>query len=232
MSKGKLRKFEEMKTFPNVLQPAFEEVFHKDYSLKGKWNASFFKNANPVILELGCGKGEYSVGMATRFRNKNFLGVDIKGSRMWKGARYAMQNNLKNVGFLRTRIELIDSFFAQDEVEEIWLTFPDPQLKKGKKRLSSSRFLNTYRRFLKHNGIIHLKTDNEVLFRYTGALVKYNKLEIITETDDLYNSGLDNDILSIKTFYESQFLEQGLNIHYISFHLDGKQEIHEPPGEF
>jgi len=163
MTKRKLQRFAEMETFANVIQPEFEEVFGKDFRLKGLWNKCQFHNENPVVLELGCGKGEYATGLAKHFPDKNFIGVDIKGSRMWRGATTALGEQLHNVMFLRTRIEMIGSFFGPDEVDEIWLTFPDPQLKKARKRLTSSRFLNSYRTFLKKSGIIHLKTDNDVL---------------------------------------------------------------------
>ncbi len=231
MSKGKLQKFEEMKTFTNVIQPAFHEVFDKDHPLKGLWKNSFFKHPSLLTLELGCGKGEYTVGLALKYPERNFLGVDIKGARMWKGASAAIKQNLTNVGFLRTRIELINAFFDKNEVEEIWLTFPDPQLKKSKKRLTSSRFLNAFRKFLSPEGYVHLKTDNEVLYNYTREIAKFNRLNIRESTADLYHSGLCSDILEIKTYYENQFLEQGLPIHYICFQLNGHEEIKEPPEE-
>lgn len=231
MTKKKLQRFAEMETFANVIQPRFDEVFHTDFHLKGLWNKQCFRNENPVVLELGCGKGEYTTGLARRYPEKNFIGVDIKGSRIWRGARTALAERLTNVMFLRTRIEVISSFFSEDEVDEIWLTFPDPQLKKKRKRLTSSRFLNSYRRFLKHNGIIHLKTDNPVLYRYTLDLIDWNNLKLRFHSDDLYHSGIVDDILDIKTFYEQQFLDQGLNIHYLCFELPHDKIIEEPPGE-
>jgi tRNA (guanine-N7-)-methyltransferase len=231
MTKKKLRRFAEMETFANVIQPDFEEVFGKNYHLKGLWNMQRFLNENPVVLELGCGKGEYTTGLAKRFPGKNFIGADIKGSRMWRGARTALEENLGNVMFLRTRIEMISSFFGPGEVDEIWLTFPDPQLKKRLKRLSSSRFLNSYRSFLKHNGIIHLKTDSAVLYKYTLDLIDKNKLKLRFHSDDLYRSGIINDILDIKTFYEQQFLDQGMKINYLCFELPNDKNIEEPPEE-
>jgi tRNA (guanine-N7-)-methyltransferase len=231
MTKKKLQRFAEMNTFSNVIQPEFDEVFGKDFCLKGQWNRQCFSNSNPVILELGCGKGEYTVGLARRFPEKNFIGVDIKGSRMWRGARTALQENIGNVMFLRTHIELINSFFGPGEVDEIWLTFPDPQLKKKRKRLTSPRFLNNYTRFLKNNGMIHLKTDNAVLFRYTLNLATINGFRIRIETDDLYNSDFNNDILDIKTFYEQQFLSQGMKITYLCFELPHEKAIDEPAEE-
>src|SRR4030042_687760 len=166
-----------MNTFPNVIQPAFEEAFRTDYPLKGKWNREFFKNQHPLVLELGCGKGDYTLGLASLFPEINFIGVDIKGARIWKGAKTALLESIPNVGFLRIRIEFIDSFFAPGEVDEIWLTFPDPQLEKKRKRLTAPKFLNEYRMFLKNNGVIHLKTDNKVLYNYTLDTVRYNQLE-------------------------------------------------------
>lgn len=221
-----------MKTFSNVIQPAFEEVFQKVHPLKGRWKRDFFVNPFPLTVELGCGKGEYTVGLAGLYPERNFLGIDIKGARMWKGASTALKQNIINVGFLRTRIELINSFFDRNEIDEIWLTFPDPQLKKGKKRLTSSRFLNTYKDFLKPGGKIHLKTDNEVLYRYTMAIAGYNHLNIDMHTTDLYHSEYENEILSIKTYYEKQYLELGMPIHYICFQLNGNEEIQEPPEEY
>jgi tRNA (guanine-N7-)-methyltransferase len=228
VSKGKLAKFAEVETFNHVFQPGFNEVFKKDFHLKGKWS-SWFGNENPITLELGCGKGEYSVGMARRFAGRNFVGVDIKGSRIWKGAKEALEDNLKNVCFIRTRIEIISAFFEKGEVEEIWFTFPDPQLKKPLKRLTSSRFLNEYRKIIGDTAWINLKTDNTVLFEYTRQLAEYNKLEIAVATDDVYtHKGLD-EVLSIKTFYEKGWLAQGLKSHYIRFKLNREQTIEEVP---
>lgn len=233
MSKNKLKKFEETRQFDRVFQPEFNEVFQKDYYLKGKWNKEVFKNNNPIILELGCGKGEYTVGLAKEYKDKNFIGVDIKGARIWKGARESNEQNILNSGFLRTRIEFIDSFFEKNEVDEIWLTFPDPQAKKRrrKKRLSGPRFLNLYQRFLKNGGIIHLKTDSRLLFDYTIQIIHYNQLELLYSSQDLYSSGLDDKILDIKTFYEKQYLEQGIPINYLKFRLPSNKEITDLPDE-
>jgi tRNA (guanine-N7-)-methyltransferase len=231
MTKKKLQRFAETETFANVIQPAFSEVFGIDFRLKGNWNGTEFKNENPIVLELGCGKGEYTIELARRNPDKNFIGIDIKGSRIWKGAKTAITEDLKNVRFLRTRIELINSFFNTDEISEIWITFPDPQLKKKRKRLTSSRFLSRYSRFLKNNGIVHLKTDNYVLYQYTLKLAELNNFDIRLHTIDLYNSAITNDILEIKTFYERGFLEQGMNINYLCFSLPHEKEIQEPAGE-
>lgn len=232
MGKNKLSRFKELEQLDRVFQPPFEDIFSKDYFLKGHWKQHVFKNYNPLILELGCGKGEYTTGLAELDPDKNFIGVDIKGARLWKGAKYAHENNLFNVAFLRTRIEFIQSFFNKDEVDEIWLTFPDPQIKKrrNKKRLTSSGFLNAYRSFLVNNGIIHLKTDSEHLFHYTVDLVEFNKLEMISKTDNLYRSGNPEKFLSIRTFYESQYIQEGKKINYLAFHLPSHNEIVEPRG--
>lgn len=231
MSKGKLAKFAEMKTFPNVLQPPFEEVFKKDFRLKGKWNNEFFRTPKPITLELGCGKGEYTVGLAKLCPERNFLGIDIKGSRIWKGARQSNLENIENVGFLRTRIDFIGSFFTFDEVQEIWITFPDPQPKKPLKRLTSSVFLNRYRNFLQNGGWINLKTDSIELYDYTCALVAHNNLEVEISTNDLYASGYNNGILSIRTFYENIWLAEGKKINYIRFQINSDTTIIEPPDE-
>lgn len=231
MSKGKQAKFAELKTFSNVLQPPFEDVFNKEFYLRGKWNTDFFPVHQPLTLELGCGKGEYTVSLAKLFPQQNFLGVDIKGNRIWTGARHARTEQIRNAGFLRTRIDFIHSFFSENEVDEIWITFPDPQPKKPLKRLTSSRFLNRYNLFLSDQGWINLKTDNKELYEYTSALVKYNNLDVDFSTSDLYSSGYDNSILSIKTFYEKIWLSQGLKIHYLRFRLRKDYEIQEPPGE-
>jgi tRNA (guanine-N7-)-methyltransferase len=221
VGKAKIKKFEEMKTFPNVFQPAFEEVFGKDFHLRGKWGSDFFRNDHPITLELGCGKGEYSVGLARLFPGRNYIGIDIKGARIWTGARMAAEEQIRNVAFIRTRIEFINSFFSSDEIDEIWLTFPDPQLKKrrNKKRLTSPRFLNSYRGFLKDGGSIHLKTDNLELYHYTLSIAEQNALPVRSSIKDLYRNGRDSTAHVIQTFYEKQFLEAGLPIHYLEFEL-------------
>ncbi len=230
MGKGKISKFEEMKTFRNVFQPPFEEVFRRDFSLKGRWAPEHFGNSHPIVLELGCGKGEYTVGLAGIFPDKNFIGVDIKGARIWTGARQAHLEKIPNVAFIRTRIEFIHSFFGPGEVEEIWLTFPDPQLKKrrNKKRLTAARFLNLYREFLVDGGTVHLKTDNAVLYRYTLDLVRANDLPLDFATEDLYGSRQVDMVHGIRTFYEKQFIGEGMNIHYLRFRLPGDRVIREP----
>lgn len=228
MGKNKLKKFSEMETFQNVFQFPFSVLKEKGFPMKGRWREDFFHNDNPIVLELGCGKGEYAVGLAKKFTNMNFIGVDIKGARMWTGAKESIQQGMTNVAFLRTSIELIAEFFAPGEVDEIWITFPDPQMKKVNKRLTSVRFLNIYRQILKDNGIMHLKTDSPFLYAYTDASVKLNKFNVEVNTEDLYHSGLADDILEIQTFYEKQWLARGLTIKYIKWHLDQESELAEP----
>lgn len=220
-----------METFAHVVQASFDEVFQTDYKLKGKWAKEFFKNENPIVLELGCGKGEYTVGLAKQNPDINYIGIDIKGARMWRGAKTAVEDNIKNVGFIRTRIDLINSFFAEEEIAEVWVTFPDPQPKKYYKRLTSTRFLSYYQKLLKKNGIVNLKTDSQELYEYTNRLVKLNNLEELINTNDLYNSGITDTILSIKTFYEQMFLSQGKPITYIKFKLNNTIALEEPKDE-
>ena len=232
MGKGKLAKFAEMETFSNVFQYPFSVVDNVPFEMKGHWRELYFKNNHPVVLELGCGKGEYTVELARLYPEMNFIGVDIKGARMWTGAKQALEAGLKNVAFLRTNIEIIDRFFAESEVQEIWLTFSDPQMKNAHKRLTSTFFLNRYRKFLVDGGIVHLKTDSNFLFTYTTCMVKENKLPVVFSTEDLYHTeGLDEEthkILSIQTYYESMWIERGLNIRYMKFHLPQQGELVEP----
>lgn len=228
MGKKKLARFAEVAGFSNVVQAGANEAYNSKHRLYGRWAKDFFISPNPVILELGCGKGEYTTELARIFTDINFLGVDIKGARIWKGAKYALENKIHNSGFLRARIEMISSFFAKDEIDQIWITFPDPQLKKPGKRLTSPAFMNRYRTFLKKGGVIHLKTDSTELYDYTMSVIAFNGLRIINSTSDLYGSGLTDRILAIKTFYEQQFLSHGKPITYIRFTLDGTSEILEP----
>ena len=227
MGKNKLQKWAEIKKFDHVIQPRFEDVYKKDHLLKGKWAEEFFINNYPVVLELGCGKGEYTINLAKKCCDKNFIGIDIKGARIWKGARAAEEMGLKNVCFIRTRIELVNSFFSKDEISEIWLTFPDPQSKKKreKKRLTNPQFLNSYKDFLIPEGIIHLKTDNHTLFEYTLNIIRHNNLELLYSTPDLYNAEISDEILNIETFYEKQFIEEEKKITYLSFRLTNSEPI-------
>lgn len=218
--KDKLRKFRENESFSCLLQPATEEVLGTDYRLKGRWGKEFFRNDNPIVLELGCGKGEYTVGLAEMNPGTNYIGMDIKGARLWKGAKYVHENSVPNAAFLRTRIEFIDSVFAPGEISGIWITFADPQIGRERKRLTSPLFLERYRRVMDGNGIVHLKTDSKYLYTYTKALAVQNGLEILADTEDLY--GERDDVgkeLSIKTFYESHYLKMGMPINYMAFRI-------------
>jgi tRNA (guanine-N7-)-methyltransferase len=230
MGKNKLAKFAEMETFDHVIQVPYTRLAENDFSLKGNWNNEFFKNSNPIVLELGCGKGEYTVGLSIRFPLMNFIGIDIKGARMWKGAREIHLHGIKNAGLLRTSIELLPFFFTKNEVTEIWLTFPDPQMKRSRKRLTSTRFIELYCKFLKPGGIVHLKTDSNFLFQYTSAIARENNFEIISSATDLYDSSIDDEILGIKTFYEEQWLSRGIKIKYLKFIPHGT-DLKEPENE-
>ncbi|MBQ0068632.1 MAG: tRNA (guanosine(46)-N7)-methyltransferase TrmB [Bacteroidales bacterium] len=215
MGKNKLKKFAEMETMNCVFQFPFAVIKENGCPMRGHWNENYFHNDNPIVLELGCGKGEYAVGLGKRFPDKNYIGVDIKGARMWTGAKQVVEAGLTNVAFLRTSIEFIDRLFAPDEVSEVWITFPDPQMKNVNKRLTGTRFLNNYRNMLKDGGIVHLKTDSPFLYTYTDAMVKLNNLPVEVNTSNLYNSGLADDILEIKTHYEKQWLERCLSLKYL-----------------
>ncbi|MDE6222785.1 MAG: tRNA (guanosine(46)-N7)-methyltransferase TrmB [Muribaculaceae bacterium] len=229
MGKNKLRKFAEMEQFPRVLQVPFAKLKEEGFAMRGRWHDEFFGNRNPIVLELGCGRGEYTVGLAREFADRNFIGIDIKGARMWAGAKEAHLAGMENVGFLRTNIELLGEFFAPGEVAEIWITFPDPQMKKVRKRLTATNFLEMYRTILAPDGIVNLKTDSPFLYEYTSRLVDLNKLPIIKRTDDLYGNpeGVDR-ILNIRTHYEKQWLARGLNIKYLAFRLPAEVGLEEP----
>lgn len=216
-----------MKDFEHVVQVPFHKIQHNDFHLKGKWANEYFKNANPLILELGCGKGEYTVELATKNPGINYIGVDIKGARLWKGAKLALERGLSNVAFIRTHIEMITQFFGSDEVSEIWLTFPDPQMNKDRKRLTSTTFIEKYRHFLKPGGVVHLKTDSNFQYNYTRTMALLNNFDIIADTDNVYEWEHLNDTLRIRTFYEKQWLERGIQIKYISFRLHDR-ELKEP----
>ncbi len=250
MGHDKLRKFAENETFSCLLQPEASSVLDKsapfdglrlkDHPIKGHWNERMFKAAQPIVLELGCGKGEYTIDLSHREPSLNYIGVDIKGARLWKGAKFAMENNLPNVAFLRTRIEFIEAFFAPEEVSEIWLTFSDPQLKSENCRLTSPLFLERYRSFLKKGGIVHLKTDSRFLYEYSRAVAQQNQLQILASTNDLYGTGRADlsdcalrsvagdsaidALFEVQTFYERMFTAQGYKITYLSFIID-----HEGP---
>jgi tRNA (guanine-N7-)-methyltransferase len=232
VGKNKLARWTELGSYENVIQPEIGDVAGKDHPIKGHWNKELFKNQNPIVLELGCGKGEYTVGLANSFPDNNYIGIDIKGARMWRGAKTADDQKLSNVAFLRTRIEFITSFFSTDEVNEIWITFPDPHPggRNSNKRLTSPWYLNSYRCFLKDKGLIHLKTDNKELFDFTGKVISYNNLETVVTTNDLYSERNEN-ILSIKTHYEKIFLDAGMKINYLSFRLDKEKQIENASGK-
>ena len=238
MGKGKLAKFADMERYANVFQYPYSVVDDVPFEMKGYWRQHYFHNDNPIVLELGCGRGEYTVGLAKMFPDVNFIGVDIKGARMWTGATQALNEGLKNVAFLRTNIEIIDRFFSQDEVQEIWLTFSDPQMKNPRKRLTSTYFLERYRKFLVDGGLIHLKTDSNFLFTYTSYVVDENHLPLLFRTTDLYGECSTDDeqdetskILSIQTYYESMWMERGIKIKYQKFQLPRDVELMEPKVE-
>jgi tRNA (guanine-N7-)-methyltransferase len=219
-SKNKLKRFRENETFANVIQPTRQEVENNTLRLKGNWREKFFKNENPIVLELGCGKGEYSVNLAKMYPKKNFLGIDIKGARFWRGAKTAMEENLTNVGFLRTQIELIDLLFDENEVDEIWITFPDPQIKykRTKHRLTNIEFLEKYKKVLNPNGVVHLKTDSEFMHGYTLGLLHGLGEEIEYAHHDVYGNAYSPEaVTGIQTFYESQYLENNKKITYLRF---------------
>lgn len=250
MGHDKLRKFAENETFSCLLQPEASSVLDKvegsnsltlkEHPIKGHWNERMFAAAQPIVLELGCGKGEYTIDLSRREPSLNYIGVDIKGARLWKGAKFATENHLPNVAFLRTRIEFIEAFFAPEEVSEIWLTFSDPQMKSENCRLTSPLFLERYRKFLKNGGIVHLKTDSRFLYEYSKSVVEQNGLRILASTNDLYGTGRQDlsdcalrsvagesaidALFEVQTFYERMFTAQGYKITYLSFVID-----HEGP---
>jgi tRNA (guanine-N7-)-methyltransferase len=228
MGKNKLQKFSELEQFPHVFQFSFSHFGdEQECEMKGQWQ-SFFKNDNPIVLELGCGRGEYTVALGRRFPDKNFIGIDIKGARLWAGAKESLTSGMKNVAFIRTNIEMLPRLFASNEVSEIWLTFPDPQMKKRSKRLTSTGFLARYGKIMKAEGILHLKTDSHFMFTYTKAVVEANHLPLLSLWDDIYAECPDNEILSIKTYYEEQWLARGITIKYISFGFEARDKWQEP----
>lgn len=217
-----------MAQFKCVMQYPREELLKTGFPFVGKWNGNVFADKAPIVLELGCGRGEYTVALALSDWRRNYIGIDIKGARMWTGARQVEEQQIANAAFLRCEIENITSFFAPDEVDEIWITFPDPQMKKSRKRLTSTRFLNLYKQILKSDGIVNLKTDSPFLYEYTKRLVELNNLDVVASTDDLYGSGLVDPVTSIKTYYEQQWLSRGKKIKLISFRLPADINLVEP----
>lgn len=243
MSKNKLKKFAEMETFSNVFQCAIGQLNAEGkfescedtsvQDMRGHWHNTYFHNTNPIVLELGCGRGEYTVGLAALYPNKNFIGVDIKGARLWAGAKQAIEQKLTNVAFLRTNIEMLSRFFAPNEIAEIWITFPDPQMKKATKRLTSSFFMQRYQEVLIPDGLIHLKTDSPFLSTYTREMIRINQYPLIADTADLYaptnaNQPLMHEAQALQTHYEQQWLDRGLKINYITWQLTKKSEFIEP----
>ena len=214
-------KFAQMEEYPHVQQPTLE-VLREGYILKGKWKKDFFNNNNPLVLELGCGKGEYSVGLAKKYPEKNFLGIDIKGARIWKGATDSLNKEMKNVGFLRIRIDWIEACFEKMEVDEIWITSPDPQMKRRRanKRLTHPDFLRRYNKIIKKDGLIHLNTDSQFLHGFTLGVISGEGHILEDATHDLYNAVLQRDHMEIKTHYEKIFLKKGLPITYLRFKLN------------
>lgn len=226
MAKNKLRRFREMKEWSNVFEPTLSLEHTEEFPLKGKWNQDYFQNDQPIVLELGCGKGEYAIGLAKHFPNKNFIGMDIKGARIWVGAKDAVENDIQNVAFLRSKIDFITTYFAPEEIDEIWLTFSDPQPLKPRKRLTSKSFIDRYREVLKPGGIIHLKTDSDLLFESTLEEIEAHGYNCLEKTWNLYGElpeDLDEktkDILHIKTHYENLFTAKGFDIKYCQFKID------------
>ncbi len=225
MGKNKLARFEDNLSFECLIQPVSTDVLNTSHPMKGNWRKNFFQNEHPVIVELGCGKGEYAIGLSRIFPDRNFIGVDIKGARLWRGAKTVTEENLPNVGFVRTRVDLTPSFFHKNEIDEIWLTFSDPQKKKEKKRLTSPVFIEKYRQFLKPNGIINVKTDSDLLYEYTLEQIQEYNYELLVANNDIYNGFIQKQdeglqrILSIRTFYESRWLKEEIPIKYISFKI-------------
>ena len=229
MGKGKLAKFAEMAANPLVVECPFWQLQKEGFAMKGNWHQHFFKNNNPIVLELGCGRGEYTIGLARRFPDKNFIGIDIKGARMWHGAKIAQEEGMQNVAFLRTNIECIDGLFAENEVAELWLTFSDPQMKKATKRLTSTYFMERYRRFLMDKGIINVKTDSNFLATYTKYMIERNCLPLLQCTFDLYaETGIDTSLTDIRTYYEGMWLERNIPIKYLKFQLPHEGTLEEP----
>jgi tRNA (guanine-N7-)-methyltransferase len=219
VSKKKLIHFQENRTFPHLFQPGYHDL-QMNFDLRSKWHTGFFMNGNPIVVELGCGKGEYTVGLAAVHPDRNFIGIDLKGARLWRGCKSVEEQKLKNVAFIRTRVDHLEKLFGPDEVNEIWITFPDPQPGKERKRMTSPVFLDKYRKILTKNGIIHLKTDNINFFSYSREIIGEEKHHLLFATEDLYHSGLKEDAVSIQTYYEKIWLQEEKKICYMKFRLN------------
>ena len=225
MGKDKLKRFVEMEHFDNVFQPSMEEV-KEGFRMKGKWHTDFFKNDNPIVIELGCGRGEYTVGMAQKYPNKNFIGIDIKGSRIWRGAKTGVEDQMNNVGFVRSKIDFIEYLFAENEVSEIWLTFSDPQPKRPRKRLTSKLFVDRYRKIMKQDGVVNIKTDSDLLFESTLEQIEEHSYNCSLSSWDVYGemvltaSDELKELMDIKTFYEQKWLEEGKKIKFAKFTIN------------
>lgn len=225
---SKLQRFADMQDYPHVFEPDKLQVLHQDYEMKGQWGAGFFKNKHPLTLELGCGRGEYTVGLAERFPDRNFIGMDIKGARMWKGATYSIQQEIRNVAFVRTRIEFVDRIFSPGEIREIWITFPDPQPKKAKRRLIHPSFLNKYQNILAPGGKIHLKTDSRLLYEYLQAVLLESGVTPDRSSSDIYAEPVDSVATDVQTRYEKLFLDEGKSITYTCFTGNLTDSFKEP----
>jgi tRNA (guanine-N7-)-methyltransferase len=218
VAKKKLIHFRENLSFPYLFQPNYNDLY-PGYSMQSKWNELFFGNDHPIILELGCGKGEYTVGLAAKYQEKNFMGIDWKGARLWRGCKTVSEKGLTNVGFIRTQVDHIEQVFAPGEISEIWITFPDPQVRKERRRLTAPFFLDKYKNILSVKGIIHLKTDDAFFYEYTLDVIRKFNFKLLWFTDDLYHSGTSDDVVSIQTYYENRWLEMGKKIYYLKFQL-------------
>jgi tRNA (guanine-N7-)-methyltransferase len=221
VAKKKLIHFQENLLFPHLFQPAYPDLI-SGFEIRAKWREIFFKNEHPIVVELGCGKGEYTVGLAAKYPDKNFIGIDWKGARLWRGSKTVSEKGMKNVGFVRAMVDHVEQIFAPSEIDEIWITFPDPQVKKERLRLTAPLFLSKYRNILTHDGIIHLKTDDHFFYSYTLEIIREHNHRLLIATDDLYQSGISDDITTIQTYYESRWLEMGKKICYLRFQMNTK----------
>jgi tRNA (guanine-N7-)-methyltransferase len=219
VAKKKLIHFQENLTFPHLFQPVYSELV-SGFSLRSGWHEVFFNNDHPIVVELGCGKGEYTVGLAEKYPLKNFVGIDWKGARLWRGSKTVQEQELKNVGFVRAMVDHVEQIFAPSEISEIWITFPDPQVKKERLRLTAPVFLSKYKNILTQEGVIHLKTDDLFFYTYTLDVIREHKHKLLLATDDLYQSGITDDVVSIQTYYETRWLEMGKKICYLKFQLN------------